>query len=457
MFQQLENWENQMLHVRCLLAPHAMSHGLPCPLRAARNVFVSQIEVNAPPKTDASLSEAKDAQAEVSEAQELDTFDTDVSHWAIFQEASQAKLSESEPTAATSQAGDHAGNENFENKCSLGLEAQMSSHGRIKRMVATDSLLPEKLLLFPYDILHRLHRSHLAQLDELWALRTLQQRRQLNVQKWTFLKDKLTETRAKAAELSICCSKMEESSSSLSRPQFGTRVKKLQRTTGVARDLALKCRVAQSRRDLLGRLARQLTSDAFLLGASAVLAIAFDVNGEMKEWNEVLSRSVREAVQREVPEVSNCCVSWDIDNDQLILYILNSPSNFENSESEHANFTINSDGTCRLVPVVEAAIMVELGKLELNLRVSPKASRRFNAAEIDTPLDLLSLGIQFHGLQGSTLTIDWVEPARWADVFGFKMDDVIIFANQRSTAEMTLSQIPHAEGGGLKLCVSRAV
>ena len=88
-------------------------------------------------------------------------------------------------------------------------------------------------------------------------------------------KDKLTETRAKAAELSVRCSKMEESSSSLSRPQFGTRVKKLQRTTGVARDLALKCRVAQARRDLLGRLARQLTSDAFLQGASAVLAIFF--------------------------------------------------------------------------------------------------------------------------------------------------------------------------------------
>ena len=268
-------------------------------------------------------------------------------------------------------------------------------------------------------------------------------------------KDKLTETRAKAAELSIRCSKMEESSSSLSRPQFGIRVKKLQRTTGVARDLALKCRIAQARRDLLGRLARQLTSDAFLQGASAVLAIVFDVNREVrevKEWNEVLSRTVREAMQKKVPEVSNCCVSWDIDNDQLILYILNPSSNFE------SEFAIHSDGTCQLAPVVEAAIRAELGNSELTLGVSPKASRRFNAAQIDTPLDLLSLGIHFHGLQGSALTIDWVEPARWADVFGLKMDDVIIFANQRSTAEMTLSQIPlHAEGGGLKLCVSRAV
>ena len=120
------------------------------------------------------------------------------------------KLSESEreeleestvPTAAPSQGDSGHGNENLENKmnkCSLGcaglegLEALSSQCSRDQmRMVAvaSDSLLPEKLLLFPYDILNRLHRSHLAQLDELWALRTLQQRRQLNVQKSTFLKE----------------------------------------------------------------------------------------------------------------------------------------------------------------------------------------------------------------------------------------------------------------------------
>lgn len=201
-----------MLHdvaCMCLLAPHAMSRGLPYPLLAARNDFVSQIEVNRPPRIDASLSETEDAtysQAEASVAPELDTFDTDVSQWAIFQ-ASQAKLSESEreeleestvPTAAPSQGDSGHGNENLENKmnkCSLGctgLEALSSQCSRDQmRMVAvaSDSLLPERLLLFPYDILNRLHRSHLAQLDELWALRTLQQRRQLNVQKSTFLKE----------------------------------------------------------------------------------------------------------------------------------------------------------------------------------------------------------------------------------------------------------------------------
>ena len=188
---------------------------------------MSQIEVNGPPKIDASLSEmedAKDAQAIQAEAPvtpELDAFDTDVSLWDIFP-ASQAKFLESEreeitlPTAAPSQgnSGDH-GNENLENKMNTmktgslgrlgleglgGLEALSSqcSHGQMRMAaVASDSLLPEKLLLFPYDILNRLHKSHLAQLDELWALRTLQQRRQMNVQKSTFLKE--------TSSLSLAC------------------------------------------------------------------------------------------------------------------------------------------------------------------------------------------------------------------------------------------------------------
>ena len=265
-----------------------------------------------------------------------------------------------------------------------------------------------------------------------------------------FAQDKLKDTREEAAELSVRCSKMEESSSSLSRQQFGTRVKKLQRTTGVARDLALKCRIGQARKDLLGRLARQLSSNAFAQGAAGVLVLYFDVsNHEVAEWNETLSSSIREAVLKWIPEVTSCCASWDVDNKQLVMYIFKPPL-----ESEFAE----SDSTSRLASIVEETIQLQFDDLQSvrDVKVLLKGSKRLSAAEIETPLDLWNLGIQSHGLQGSALTIDWVEPGRWAHVFGLQVDDVVIFANNCATAEMSSLQAPlTCEGLGLKLCLAR--
>lgn len=235
---------------------------------------------------------------------------------------------------------------------------------------------------------------------------------------------------------------MEELSSSLCRQQFGTRVKKLKRTTEVARDLALKCRMAQARKHLLGRLARQLSSDAFAQGAASMLAVAFDVsNHESVAWNETVSRSVREAVQlAEAPfQVTNCCASWN-DSKELVLYFSNPPSSFESAVV-----------TSKLVPIVEEGIQLGLGDKLDSLRVSVKTSSWLNAAEIETPLDLDSLGIQFHGFYGSALVIDWVKPSTWADVFGLRLDDILISVNHSSTAEMF--SVPASQG--LKLCVAR--
>ena len=151
------------------------------PVRAPKHDYASQIEVNVP-SGDAPLSEdtselpQASRPGQVSLPPDLSRID---SHWAVF---TQHPL---QPTSiAESDPSEQEGNHN-----------KMSREGRLTkmmRMAASDSLLAEKLLLIPHDILHRLHRSHLAQLDELWALRTLHQQRQLNVQKWQFLKEPRT-------------------------------------------------------------------------------------------------------------------------------------------------------------------------------------------------------------------------------------------------------------------------
>lgn len=264
------------------------------------------------------------------------------------------------------------------------------------------------------------------------------------------LQEKLQEVRPKAEELSSSLSKIEEASSSLSPQRSGIRVKKLQRTAGVARDLALKCRMAQARKSLLVRLARQLGGDAFADGKCRVFALAFEVqNHESVEWNADLCKLIREALQKKMTDIGTCCASWDADCQQLILYFCNYSQTFEATMA-----TRNPDSTSEIESILEQALNKSVESLAL--KTSLKELHKLHAAEIETPLDLKHLGVQSHGMEGSALNIDWVAPGSWADVFGLKMDDVIVLANHCPTAEIVKNHVSlDSENSRLLLFVAR--
>ena len=264
------------------------------------------------------------------------------------------------------------------------------------------------------------------------------------------LQEKLQEVRPKAEELSSSLSKIEEASSSLSRQRSGIRVKKLQRTAGVARDLALKCRMAQARKSLLVRLARQLGGDAFADGKCQAFALAFEVkNHKSVEWKADVCKLIREALQKKMTDIGTCCASWDADCQQLILYFCNCSHTFEATMA-----TRNPDSTSEIESILEQALNKSAESPEL--KTSFKELHKLHAAEIETPLDLNHLGVQSHGMDGSALNIDWVAPGSWADVFALKMDDVIVLANHCPTAEIVKNHVSlDSENSRLLLFVAR--
>ena len=158
-----------------------MFHGIR-QARASKHDYVSQIEVNVSPRADDVLkSEAEKAEHDQDHQEAIGTPKpnvVEVSQWAIF--------SQDAVSTGVSMSGMHISKDEADStqvdkytNCERGASAKnVSGYG----------LVADKLLLLPYEVLNRLHRSHIAQLDELWTLKTLHQKRQLNVQKWQFLK-----------------------------------------------------------------------------------------------------------------------------------------------------------------------------------------------------------------------------------------------------------------------------
>lgn len=158
-----------------------MFHGIR-QARASRHDYVSQIEVNVSPRADDVLkSEAEETEHDQDDQQAIGTPKPNVagaSQWAIF--------SQDAVSTGVSMSGIHISQDEADSKQ---VDKYTSSeHGTLAKNVSGSGLVADKLLLLPYEVLNRLHRSHIAQLDELWTLKTLHQKRQLNVQKWQFLK-----------------------------------------------------------------------------------------------------------------------------------------------------------------------------------------------------------------------------------------------------------------------------
>lgn len=158
---------------------------------ALRNGYVSCIEVNVPlterPTEHGTRVSTHDACTDqLHQLSEPDISEA-VSRWNIFPQGESIAESDSQ-AARHAENGESGGENTTENRETSASYKPL--HTRVtEKGVDTGGLLPEKILLLPYDVLHRLHKSHLAQLDELWALRALHQRRQLNVQKWPYLKE----------------------------------------------------------------------------------------------------------------------------------------------------------------------------------------------------------------------------------------------------------------------------
>lgn len=205
--------------------------------------------------------------------------------------------------------------------------------------------------------------------------------------------------------------------------------KKLQRAAGVAQDLALKCRMAKARRDLLLRMAQDLGHNAF---SEHVERVSIEVSSETLELQEL-----REAIEARTSLL--CCASWAPEARQTLHLYLRS-----------------KDEADRITTFIESGELGKVIEATLHLQVNVLETKQLKSAILKTPVGLQSLGFQSHGLQGTVLNIDWVHPDQWAHAFGVKMDDLIIFINGRPTSELAIADVLQmSQTTGLQLLLAR--
>ncbi|CAE7272407.1 PLR1 [Symbiodinium sp. CCMP2592] len=321
----------------------------------------------------------------------------------------------------------------------------------------------DAVMYLPRLAADRLRESNSKQISELWQLRMAFHRTMSCAHKHECLKARLAAARAEMAESFTVLEKRTSTIEAVSESNS----KKLQRLKGVARDLKLKCKLASSRVRVLRAMAEQICNETLAKERSSLMALTFELHMEQEHAKhpapEVL-RHVQEQVLKAIDaETCITCPAFEDSEDDtetgldgpaqtppvvgsnLVIYMYLPPllrSSILPAPSKQAQRELKS---ARASGLLEGIVQETLNKFGLNARVQRmRPPILLDGGELRAPSG--AARIQDLGLliapspAGRAWVVEAVVQDSWADAFGVRPADQILWINGRPTSAMSSAQ-----------------